>query len=185
MKMINKRNKQWTKNDFKQRLSIARKRSKNLHHQIGILSSSFAWLETRVIEMLSQCVNDNSPGRARDVISQLSFRQCITLFRQFVPIWFPEPEITSQVKEFAKRLDKVSIRRNEIIHSYWVNYSPNIVAQQRPRSKGGKPSGFETYDNDIINEISLLVEAIDDLLFDLDSLFSALNEYLSEQGHAL
>jgi hypothetical protein len=51
-----------TKNGFKKRLEISRRRSEDLHGQIGIISSGFSWLESRLIDMLSQCVNDIKLG---------------------------------------------------------------------------------------------------------------------------
>jgi hypothetical protein len=170
-----------TKNGFKKRLEISRRRSEDLHGQIGIISSGFSWLESRLIDMLSQCVNDINPKKANDIISQLSFRQCVNLFQKMIPKWYPNPKITSQVKDLTKRLDKISERRNEFIHSHWVNYSPNIVAQNRPRSKGGKPSGSEMHDKNIIKNMSLLIEEMDELIFDFDLFICNLYRKNSEQ----
>lgn len=185
MRMKNLKKRPLTREGFKQRLSVSRERSKDLHSQIGKLSSTCTFLESRLAEILSHCVNSNNPRRASDVISLLSFRQCITHLRKFLPIWFPDPKIISEVKELTKRLDRVANSRNDIVHSYWVNYSPSVVAQHRPRSKGGKPSGFETHDASIAKKIENLVEDIDDLIYDLEMLFLSLNEILSEHGHAL
>ena len=171
-----------TINEFKIRVGIARGRTKDLHGQIGIISSSFSWLESRVIDMLSQCVNNTNPKKAQDVLSNLSFRQCINLFRKFIPSWYPSSEIKSQVKDLTKRLDSISERRNEFAHSYWVNYHSNLVAQNRPRSKAGKSRGFEMHDKKVTDKMKKLIDDMDELIFDLDLFICNLAKN-SEQQH--
>lgn len=173
--------KQFTIKDHKHRLEISRKRTKDLHSQIGINSSCFSLLESRVVYLLSQSINNTNPEKAHDIISILSFRQSVSLVRKFIPQWYSELNITTQVKELTKRLDDVSERRNEFIHSYWVNYHPNLVAQKRPRSKAGKSIEFEMHDKTIINKMNSLIEEMDKLILDLDSFICELCNKTCEQ----
>ena len=164
------------------RLELARKRTVDLHSKIGTLSSRFAGLELQLIETLSKCINPSEPHRAATVLSQLSFRQCTNALRQTLMNLFDKPEIVEQAKTISKRLDDIAIKRNEIIHSSWIAYSTGDYGQHPARAKGRKPTGLHNHTENPEQNVSELVEKIDELVFDLICFEDELIKNSSEQG---
>lgn len=167
-----------------QKLEFVRQRTTELHSIIGTFSSYFAQLELQLIETLCICINPSEPNRAELALTKLSFRQCANSFRETGMKFYKNPEITDQVKEISKRLEDVSSKRNDIIHSSWIAYSAGDYGQHRARAKRKKSAGLEKHDDNPEQMIAALIEEIDRLLFDLICLEDELKNNSSEQGHS-
>jgi len=171
------------RDELKKRLNLSHRRNLKLYQHIGLLSTYFSSLELQLIEVLAKCINPNSPDRVFMTLSQLSFRQCVNVFRQTIPKFFPKRDIITYVKQLANRLDDVSSRRNEFIHSSWIAYSTGDYGQHRARVKNNLPLGPQVHPKNPKKLMDDLIDEIDQLLFDLICLEDELKKIDSKKSN--
>ena len=152
-----------------QRLEAASQRTLEIYKHVGRLSTYFAGLEIVLIQLLAKLINPADTARPERSLSQLSFRQTVEAFRQTVSQILPEPGIAEEADSLADRIGKIASRRNDIIHSSWIAYTPGDFGQHRARPKGKNPRVLETHRADPIKMIDKLTEDVHALMFDLVS----------------
>jgi len=172
------------KNDLEVRFNLSKRRTFELYKHVGAVSTYFASLELQLIDVLASCINPDKPDRVDIALSQLSFRQCVTTFGQLVPKLYPKQDIISQVKKLSKRLNEVSSKRNEIIHSSWIAYSTGNYGQHPARSKGNPSVNHSVQSESPKKPMQRLINDIDELLFDLICFKDELKKENSEQAGA-
>jgi len=169
------------KDDLKKRFNLSRRRTLELYKHDGAVSTYFAGLELEMIDVLAKCIKPRNPDRTYVVLSQLSFRQCVNAFRQTISTLYPKQDIITKVKELSKRLDDISSRRNEFVHSSWIAYSGGNYGQHRARSKNNSSPRRNVHSESPKKSMQQLINDIERLVFDLICFEDELRKEDSEQ----
>ena len=87
---------------------------------IGRVTVHFSVLEMRIRYLVWRLMNCKPESVARLVTAELGFRQLVQLFSSLYKLRTKDKDELKKLKTLLKQIDGASKKRNEVIHSFWV-----------------------------------------------------------------
>jgi len=87
---------------------------------IGIVTVQFSVLEMKIRYLVWRLMNCKTESVARLITAELGFRQLVQLFSSLYKRGTKDKDGLMKLKILLKQIDGASKKRNEMIHSLWV-----------------------------------------------------------------
>jgi len=169
------------KKELENAVDAANQRAAAMHQKVGEVSTHFTALENMLLDALSLLVGAEDTWTAWVVLSQMTFRQSVSAFRAGVAARFPTEAVVRDVRVLCRTFDKLSKRRNDLIHSAWYGSTQGSVRQQRARVRAHTVPIIAIHEDEP-DDMNSLVSDIQDAIIQL-SIFQG--KHLEKRGEQI